>query len=344
MWLSLRGAVVSGVALPPEAEPNLFSSAQLAKDIDSTFVDVRQPNDVATIVNRIEPEIIFHLAAQPLVRRSYQEPAYTFEVNVMGTVHVLEAARAVPSVRVIIVVTSDKCYENRNWHWPYREYEPMGGHDPYSSSKGCAELVTAAWRNSFFDSGSSGNRRVALASVRAGNVIGGGDWAEDRLIPDCVRAFEFGRPVVIRYPDAVRPWQHVLDPLHGYMLLAQKMWEQGHAFAEPWNLGPTDDDARPVSWIVDRMVNLWGENACWQFVKGEQPHEAVYLRIDSSKARARLGWRPLLTIENALAWTVEWHSRLPRDGARNLTIEQICRYDTLIAAALPELGVNEPRA
>jgi CDP-glucose 4,6-dehydratase len=208
----------------------------------------------------------------------------------------------------------------------------MGGFDPYSSSKACAELVTAAWRNSFFQ-GAGSARRVALASVRAGNVIGGGDWAVDRLIPDCVRAFEVGRPASIRQPDAVRPWQHVLDPLHGYMLLAEMMWERGGAFAESWNFGPAEDEARPVGWIVDRMVKLWGGNASWRAIGGEQFHEAASLRIDSAKARARLDWRPRLSLETGLDWTVEWYSRMTRSGARCLTIEQISRYETLIGGA-----------
>ena len=228
-----------------------------------------------------------------------------------------------------MIVTTDKCYENKNWHWPYREYEPMGGRDPYSSSKACAELVTAAWRNSFFKGSSSGGGSVALGSGRAGNVIGGGDWSENRLISDCVRAFEAGATVRIRNPLAVRPWQHVLDPLNGYMLLAEKMWKRGEAFAEAWNFGPADDDAKPVGWVVDRMVQLWGEGARWNLTEEEQPHEEPQLRIDSSKARARIGWRPRLPLETALTWTVEWYRRLPRETARTLMTEQITRYEAL---------------
>jgi CDP-glucose 4,6-dehydratase len=337
LWLIRQGAVVSGFALPPETELNLFEAARVGEQMDSGFVDIREAENVAAAVKRIEPEIIFHLAAQPLVRHSYQEPIYTFAVNVMGTVHVLEAARAIDSVRVIVVVTSDKCYENRNWLWPYREGEPMGGYDPYSSSKGCAELVTAAWRKSFFQ---GKDRGVAVASARAGNVIGGGDWAKDRLVPDCVRAFEAGRPVTVRYPDAVRPWQHVLEPLHGYMRLAEELSARGDAVAEGWNFGPGEDDVRPVGWMVDRMSKLWGGDAGWKLVEGEQPHEAAHLRIDSSKARVRLGWQPVLRLDTALEWTIDWHRRHARDGALNVSVEQIDRYEALALATPSNVGVS----
>lgn len=273
------------------------------------------------------PEIVIHLAAQSLVRRSYLNPVETYATNVMGTVHLLEAARRSDSVKAVLIVTSDKCYENREWVWGYRENDPLGGHDPYSNSKGCAELVTAAFRNSFFN-GQSAGQRAALASARAGNVIGGGDWAEDRLIPDIMRRWLDGRSVLIRNPHAVRPWQHVLDPLGAYLLLAEKLYAEGARFAESWNFGPRDGDARPVSWVVERCRSLWGDGAMWERDQAEHPHEAHYLKLDCSKARAELGWEPRWNLEQALAATVEWY-RAYQSGAdlRQLTLRQIEDYE-----------------
>jgi CDP-glucose 4,6-dehydratase len=272
-----------------------------------------------------QPDIVIHMAAQPLVRLSYAEPVETYAINVMGTVHVLESARHTASVKAIVVVTTDKCYENKEWAWGYRENEPMGGHDPYSNSKGCAELVTSAYRNSFLQS--SG---IAVASARAGNVIGGGDWAADRLVPDILRAFEANQPVTIRNPHATRPWQHVLEPLSGYLTLAEHLYTQGQAYAEGWNFGPNDDDAQPVQWIVEHMVNGWGKGASWQQDGGVHPHEANYLKLDISKAKARLDWQPRWSLAAGLQATTDWHQQwLAGADMKAVTLEQIKQYQTI---------------
>ncbi len=277
------------------------------------------------------PEIVLHLAAQPLVRLSYAEPVSTYATNVMGTVHLLEAARSVDSVRAIVNVTTDKCYENREWVWGYREDEPMGGFDPYSNSKGCSELVTSAYRRSFFASGN-----VALASARAGNVIGGGDWAADRLVPDILRAFERGEPVVVRNPQATRPWQHVLEPLAGYLTLAERLVRDGQAAAEGFNFGPRDDDARPVHWIADRLAERWGDGACWKLDGGAHPHEANYLKLDISKARHRLGWQPRWNLATALDRIVDWHRAWLRgEDMRARCLEQIDLYTNSLKEVTP---------
>lgn len=330
LWLHKLGAVPLGLALAPETEPSLSALAEVERKVDGVRGDIRDAGLVLDAVQRLAPDIVLHLAAQTLVRRSYAEPALTFETNVMGTLHMLEAVRRTPSVRAVIVVTSDKCYENREWHWAYREDEAMGGHDPYSASKGCTELVTAAWRRSFLAPEGTCGRTVAMASARAGNVIGGGDWAEDRLIPDCVRAMTEGRTVQIRNPRATRPWQHVLEPLSGYLLLAQRLWEDGAAFAEGWNFGPVLEDARPVSHVVNEMTRLWADGASWELHGGDHPHEAGFLAVDASKARARLGWQPRLRLNEALAWTTEWYKRQSAgDDAALLIAEQIERYETI---------------
>lgn len=307
-WLSRWGATLGGMSLPP-TQPSLFAELDLASRMESHIGDIRDADLVMKRLREFEPEIVFHMAAQPLVRLSYREPIATYATNVMGTIHVLEAARATSSVRAIIGVTSDKCYANKEWPWGYRENDPMGGHDPYSSSKGACELVIDAWRKSYF-SGRSGPR---LASVRAGNVIGGGDWAEDRLIPDIVRAFEAGVPVVVRSPRATRPWQHVLEPLSGYMTVAQKLVDEGADWAEPWNFGPSADDIRPVGDIIAQMVQVWGDGAQWRSEEEADPekriHEAQTLALDSSKARQRLGWRPVWTLEQTLNRIVDWSKR-----------------------------------
>ncbi|OHT18215.1 CDP-glucose 4,6-dehydratase [Edaphosphingomonas haloaromaticamans] len=323
LWLHALGAEVTGFALPAPTDPSLFAAARLTGLIRHVEGDVRDPAAVRRVVAEARPEMIFHLAAQPLVRLSYREPVETYATNVMGTVHVLEAARQAEGVAGIVCVTSDKCYENREWVWPYRESDPMGGHDPYSSSKGCAELVVSAYRNSFFSEGGP-----AVASVRAGNVIGGGDWAEDRLVPDLVRAFRQGAAPVIRSPEAVRPWQHVLEALGGYLMIAERLLAGEARFADAWNFGPADDDARPVSWIVDRMKAAWGDGASAAMpFSGARPHEAGLLRLDCSKARAALGWRPALALEDAIDWIVEWH-RAVDDGhdPRAVTLAQIAEY------------------
>jgi CDP-glucose 4,6-dehydratase len=290
--------------------------------------DVRDREAVAAAVADAQPELLFHLAAQSLVRRSYADPVETYATNVMGTVHVLDAARRAESVRVIVNVTSDKCYANREWLWGYREGEPLGGADPYSSSKACAELASAAYRETFFSENGSRGFAPALASARAGNGIGGGDWATDRLVPDVFRAFLEGRPAFIRNPAAVRPWQHVLDMLNGYLVLAERLSTSGSEYADAWNFGPYDEDVRPVEWIVERLGALWGRGAAWEIDHATQPPEAMFLRLDSSKARARLGWRPRLRLERALEWTAEWYREHGRGAnAREVTERQIARFE-----------------
>jgi CDP-glucose 4,6-dehydratase len=303
IWLAGLGARVKGFALAPDTQPNLFGVARVAEAIDSEFGDIRDLAALTAAIRAFDPEIVIHMAAQPLVRLSYRDPVSTYAVNVMGTVHVLEACRTAPNLRAIVSVTTDKCYENREWPWGYRETEPMGGRDPYSSSKGCAELITAAYRSSFFD----GPEAPAIASARAGNVIGGGDWSEDRLIPDILRAFQDGAPVRIRNPLATRPWQHVLEPLSGYLRLAEALWANGRAFAEPWNFGPRDEDVRPVQWIVEEMAARWGAGAGWERDEGFHPHEARYLKLDISKAGEGLGWTPRWSLPKALETIVAWH-------------------------------------
>lgn len=333
LWLQSMGAQVVGYALPPPTKPSLFELADVGSGMVSITGDILDLAGLRAVLEDQRPAIVFHMAAQPLVRRSYSEPVETYATNVMGTVHLLEAVRNTSSVRAVVNITTDKCYENREWAWGYRENEPMGGYDPYSNSKGCAELVSAAYRSSFFNPGSHAQHGVALATVRAGNVIGGGDWAPDRLLPDILSAFEQGKPVRIRNPNAVRPWQHVLEPLRGYLALAERLHEQGPAYGEGWNFGPHDEDVRPVGWIVQRMAEMWGSEARWQIDSGEHPHEAAYLKLDISKARSRLGWRPALTLDDALKLIVDW-ARRRQGGAdiRQLTLEQIDTYETLTLA------------
>lgn len=327
LWLQSMGAKVIGYALAPPTNPSLFSVAKVAEGMSSIEGDIRDIAALSKAFEKYQPEIVIHMAAQSLVRHSYANPIETYATNVMGTVHVLEAARQVGSVRAIINVTSDKCYENREWIWGYRENEAMGGYDPYSNSKGCAELVTAAYRNSYFNPHNHAEHGVALASARAGNVIGGGDWAEDRLIPDIMRAIVQGMPVKIRNPHAIRPWQHVLEPLSGYLLLARKLYEKGANYAEGWNFGPNDEDAKSVQWIVENLTQAWGKDASWILDKGDHPHEAHYLKLDCSKAKARLDWHPRWHLQNALNAIIEWH-RAHRDGKdmRELTLRQINAY------------------
>ena len=322
-WLCLLlgrlGADVRGLSLPPPTDPSLYELARI--DVPTATVDVRDATAVADAVRRAEPEVVLHMAAQALVRESYRDPIGTYATNVMGTVHVLDAVRQTPTARAVVVVTTDKCYDNREWVWGYREDEPMGGFDPYSSSKGCAELVTAAYRKSYFR-----DTPCAVASGRAGNVIGGGDWAADRLIPDAVRAFAAGQEVVIRNPDSTRPWQLVLEPLVGYLTLAERLVTGGQSFAEPFNFGPADTDAKPVRWIVDRLAKQWGD-AGWRLSGESHPHEAYYLKLDASKAAAKLGWRPRTGLATALDWIVEWY-KVWRDGGdvRAVSEQQVERF------------------
>jgi CDP-glucose 4,6-dehydratase len=320
LWLQTLGARVTGFAVDGVTKPSLYELARVGENMESIQGDVRDAEAVSAAVAAAAPEVLIHMAAQSLVRRSFEEPRETFQTNVMGTVNVLDAVRRHgDEVRALISVTSDKCYENREWEWGYREDEPMGGHDPYSSSKGCAELVTASFRRSFF-SDADGTR---VASARAGNVIGGGDWAEDRLVPDIMRAALAGEPVRVRNPNSVRPWQHVLNPLNGYLVLAQALWESPeHACA--WNFGPPDEDARPVGWVVQRVGELWAHELEWTLEDGPHPHEARYLKLDSSRARMRLGWRPPIGLEKAFETTVSWYGELARAAdMRAVTLAQI---------------------
>jgi CDP-glucose 4,6-dehydratase len=331
LWLHQLGAEVTGFALPAPTDPSLFEQTRLAELVNHIEGDVRDLDAVEAIVRESQPEVVFHLAAQPLVRYSYANPVETYATNVMGTVHVLDACRRSDSVRAILSVTSDKCYENREWVWPYRETDPVGGHDPYSSSKGAAELVISAYRRSYFKSG------PRLASVRAGNVIGGGDWALDRLIPDIVRAMLSGERPLIRNPSSVRPWQHVMEAVGGYLLVAERLLGGQDEFASAWNFGPSEEDARPVAWIVERMLEMWGSEG-WDRPDAPQPHEANLLKLDCSKARNALGWRPRFGLDEALEKVVEWHKSVAGGGdARELSLGQLREYDALgsVPAGVP---------
>ena len=323
LWLQSMGAQVHGLSLEPPTLPNLFTVAKVMKGMTSHIIgDIRDLHTVQQAMQAAQPDIVIHMAAQPLVRLSYAEPVETYATNVMGTVHVLESIRHTPSVRACVVVTTDKCYENKEWAWGYRENEPMGGHDPYSNSKGCAELVINAYRNSFMRL--SG---IAVASARAGNVIGGGDWAADRLIPDILKAFEQNQPVVVRNPHATRPWQHVLEPLSGYLILAEHLYKRGQDFSESWNFGPREQDARPVQWIVEEISKAWGQGAGWQLDAAAHPHEANYLKLDISKASVRLGWQPLWPLAMALQYIVSWHRAwLSHAEMHQLCLNQIQEY------------------
>ncbi len=302
LWLQELGAEVFGYSLPAPEAPSLWQVARLAERVPGTLADIRDAQRVADAVAAFRPDIVLHLAAQPLVRESYRAPADTYATNVMGTLNLLEALRRCDSVRAVLVVTSDKCYENREWLWPYRESDGLGGHDPYSSSKACVELLCASWRESFLrESG------IALATARAGNVIGGGDWSADRLLPDILRAWQAGQSLTLRYPQAVRPWQHVLEPLHGYLCLAQALAEQGNAVASAWNFGPDSDGLVSVGELVERLAQRWPGQARWTVEAAGQPHEAGLLALDSSQARARLGWRPRWSLQQAIERTLDWH-------------------------------------
>jgi CDP-glucose 4,6-dehydratase len=327
LWLQNLGANVSGYALPAPTQPSLFEAANVMDGMHSVEGDVRDLGGLQKMVGECRPDIIVHMAAQALVRYSYDNPVETYATNVMGTVNLLEATRHADSVRVVLNITSDKCYENREWVWAYRENEPMGGHDPYSSSKGCAELVTEAYRKSYFSSSAG---KCALASARAGNVIGGGDWATDRLIPDIIRAFTRASTVVIRSPDAIRPWQHVLEPLNGYLTLVENLWEHGQEYVGGWNFGPGEQGAMPVEWIVTKMIEAWGEGASYVLDSQPQVHEANYLKLDSSKARSLLGWAPKLELSEALQWLTEWYKVCEQGkDMREYTLSQIESYQNL---------------
>ena len=324
LWLQTLGANLTGFALAPPTTPSLFDLARVADGMRSIEGDIRDLEMFkATLINA-DPEIVIHMAAQSLVRHSYQNPVDTFASNVMGTVHLFEAICATPSVRAVVNITTDKCYENKEWIWGYREDEPMGGHDPYSASKACAELVSNAYRRSFFQ---EGEHKVAMATARAGNVIGGGDWANDRLMTDLITSFTLGKPVFIRNPNATRPWQHVLEPLRGYLMLAEKLFTNGTEYAEAWNFGPNDKDAKPVSSLTKQVAQFFGGNAQWQIQPGDHPHEANYLKLDISKAKTKLGWSPSMDLEQALRLTAEWVQQLAAGAdARTITLQQIQTY------------------
>lgn len=341
LWLASRGAVIRGYSLNPPTDPSLFAVARVGDGIEDIRGDIRNPSTLDPALRDFAPEVVFHLAAQPLVRASYADPIGTYETNVIGTARVLDAVRRTPSVRAIVVVTTDKCYENTETLRPYVETDPLGGYDPYSSSKACAEIVSAAFRQSYFPARNPthdaapqpGSHPVALATARAGNVIGGGDWSTDRLIPDLVRGFLVGEPVRIRRPNAIRPWQHVLEPLAGYIALAEHLLSpQAARCATAFNFGPAQDDARSVSWIADKMTSLWGNGARWILddTANSALHEAGYLTLDTSRARAELNWCPRLNLEAALQRLVEWYGAWQAgQDMRAFTLAQIGAYESL---------------
>lgn len=320
LWLQNLGAQVKGYALEPATSPSLFKIANVSEGMISEFGDIRDFSAIKRSIESFKPEILIHMAAQPLVRQSYLDPIETYSTNVMGTVHVLEAAKNCSSIKAIVNVTTDKCYENREWPWAYREDEPMGGYDPYSSSKGCAELVTSAFRRSFFNAEIS----AGLASARAGNVIGGGDWANDRLIPDILTAFQNNQSVIIRNPKSIRPWQFVLEPLSGYLLLAELLYQNSKKYSEAWNFGPREEDAKTVEWILNYLVRKWGENARWELDQKPNPHEATYLKLDTSKARQSLSWTPTWNLNTTLDKIILWQKAyLKGEDMRNYSLNEI---------------------
>lgn len=330
LWLLSMGAKVTGYALPPNTEPNLFSLTSLEKGMEKSHIgDISDLSAMSAAIIEAEPEVLIHMAAQPLVRYSYENPVETYQTNVMGTVHVLEAARLCTKIKSLLVVTTDKCYENQEWLWGYRENERMGGRDPYSSSKGCAELVVSAYRQSFFPDSKYEQHGVAIATARAGNVIGGGDWSSDRLVPDALYAFENEQNLLIRNPNSIRPWQHVLEPISGYLVLAQALFERGPLFGGAWNFGPDDSDARTVAELVNLLMDAWGDNARWDNHKESesQPHEAHFLKLDCSKAKQMLGWMPKWSLEKAVESIVSWHKEFQKHGnMRDKTLRQIEEY------------------
>jgi CDP-glucose 4,6-dehydratase len=326
IWLQKMGAVIKGYALAPGEGPSLYEVANIADGIESYIGDVRDLETLSQAMLEFDPDIVIHMAAQPLVRASYSDPVGTYQTNVMGTVNLLEAVRACKSVKAVINVTTDKCYKNNEWIWGYRENEQMGGYDPYSNSKGCSELVTSAYRQSFFQSQTS----VSLASARAGNVIGGGDWSGDRLIPDVLKAFDLGKPVVIRNPLATRPWQHVLEPISGYLSLAEKLYNSENEYAEGWNFGPNDEDAKPVSEVLEYLVAHWPSHASWSLDESSQPHEAQLLKLDISKAKARLKWAPRWDLNKAMQTIIEWHfAWVNGEDMKAFSLNQICDFEEI---------------
>lgn len=328
LWLSSMGAKVTGYSLAPDTAPNLYDVANIERLLEASYIaDIRDLEKLCLAMTAAKPDIVIHMAAQPLVRYSYVNPVETYATNVMGTVHVLESIRNTPSVRATVVVTTDKCYENQEWVWGYRENEPMGGYDPYSNSKACAELVASAYRQSYFSDAAYSKHGHALATARAGNVIGGGDWSEDRLIPDALRAFEANKSLAIRNPLATRPWQHVLEPLSGYLVLAQALFQEGIKFSGAWNFGPRDEDARPVKDVVNLLIERLPAGAKWGQDQSEQPHEAHSLKLDCSKSDQLLGWRPRWTLEMAVQHTADWQKAfLAKEDMQKISLKQINAY------------------
>jgi len=321
LWLSSLGAEVKGYALNPPTAPSLFNEARVSSIIDSQIGDIREQDTLHESMTKFNPDILIHMAAQPLVRYSYDEPIETYEVNVIGTAKVLEVARSCPNVKSIVNITTDKCYENDGRSEGYKEEDAMGGYDPYSSSKGCAELVTSSYRRSFLQ-----EQGVGLASVRAGNVIGGGDWADDRLIPDILRSFEKNEPVIIRNPKATRPWQHVLEPLSGYLVLAQKMYRDQNKYAEGWNFGPNEQDVKSVDWILNKMIAKW-PNSSWELDSSSNPHEANFLQLDISKAESKLGWKPIWELSHTLEKIIDWHQAwINKEDMQTVCLSEIKAY------------------
>jgi CDP-glucose 4,6-dehydratase len=342
LWLDSLGADATGYALEPPTHPSLFEQARVAKAIRTIFGDVRDFSRLKAVIAECRPDIVIHMAAQSVVLRGYEDPVETYSSNVMGTVHLLEAVRQLKLPCAIVNVTSDKCYDNREWVWGYRENEPMGGHDPYSNSKGCAELVTAAFRDSYFPPESLDRHGVSLASARAGNVIGGGDWTTHQLIPDLMRGFLENEPCLIRNPSAYRPWQFVLEPIRGYLMLAERLTEAGKPFASSWNFGPADADTKPVSWIANELARLWGRHASWIRDVASHPKEAHALKLDASKAQAFLDWRPMLPLSGALEWIVEWYRVFHSGGdLEGVTRMQIGHYEALTNQISPVVLPSE---
>lgn len=331
LWLDKLGATVHGYSLAPSTNPSLYEVAKLKECVQSTINDIRDRSALTKCVQDFQPDIVFHLAAQPIVRESYVDPLATLETNVMGTAHLLEAVRSCSCVKAVVVVTSDKCYLNREWQWGYREDEALGGHDPYSASKACTELVTQSWRQSFFEKSADapGSNYCAVATARAGNVIGGGDWSKDRLIPDILESLGKGEPVVLRNPDAIRPWQHVLEPLAGYLLLAEKLYTEGEPWAQAWNFGPHDSDTQTVSWIVEQLIKEGNGKGNWNPDANQNPHEAQLLKLDSSKARQELGWKNLWPLKVCLEEIATWHESWQKGADMNkVSLETLDRYES----------------
>jgi CDP-glucose 4,6-dehydratase len=322
LWLQHLNANLVGLALPPVTTPSLFKLANVGEGMQSIMADIRNLNALKQAFIHHQPEIVFHLAAQPLVRHSYENPVETYATNVLGTVHLMESVRAVESVKVVVNITTDKCYENNEWCWGYRENDRLGGFDPYSNSKACAELVTSAYRDSFMR-----QKGIGLATARAGNVIGGGDWAKDRLIPDIIHGCMQKEAIAIRHPAAIRPWQHVLEPLGGYLRLAEALYHDPLKYSEAWNFGPNEEDARPVSWIADYITRQWSDSAQWVQEGGEHPHEANYLKLDCSKAKSRLGFKPQYDLSKSLAQTIAWYKAyLAGEEMKHFTMAQIQQF------------------